>query len=180
MKCVAFLRAINNVGGQAVSIDYVRTVFEAEGFTSVEAAGTAANIVFDGDAEDSAGLERVIEQMLADALGYDVATFIRTDAEVRNIARHKPFMVATLKTAAALNVAMFKDPLDDKAARAVMALKTRTDSFHVHGREIYWLSQTKQSESTISNAVFEVTVGRPSTLRGITTIRQLAQKYGPR
>ena len=179
MKCLAFLRAVN-VRGQAVSMEYIRTIFEAEGFTRVETFLEGGNVIFDGDAEDTAGLERVVEQMLSDALGYEVATFIRTDAEVRNVAKYKPFMPATIKAAAALNVAMFKEPLDDNQTRAVMALKTRNDSFHVNGREIYWLSQTKPSESVISNAVFEVTVGRPSALRGINTIRQLAQRYGPR
>ncbi len=179
MKCLAFLRGVN-ARGQVVTMDYLRTIFEAEGFARVETFLESGNIVFDGDAEDLAGLERVIEHMLSDALGHEVATFIRTDVEVRNIAAYKPFMPATIKAAAALNVAMFKQPLDDNAARAIMALKTRSDSFHVHGREIYWLSQTKPSESVISNAVFEITVGRPSAMRGINTIRQLAQRYGPR
>jgi len=89
-------------------------------------------------------------------------------------------MEATLKTAVAFNVAFGKEVLDAKTARAVMALKTTHDDFHVKGREVYWLSRKKQSESKISNAVIEVTVGRPSTLRGISTIRQLATKYGPR
>jgi uncharacterized protein (DUF1697 family) len=179
MRCIAFLRSMN-VRGQTVSMDYLRTVFEAEAFTRVETFLETGNVIFDGDAEDPAGLERVIEQMLSDALGYEVATFIRTDAEVRNISKYTPFMPAFIKAAAALSVAMFKQPLDDNQARAVVALKTKNDTFHVHGREVYWLSQTKLAESVISNAVFEVTVGRPSALRGINTIRQLAQKYGPR
>lgn len=180
MKCVAFLRALNAGGKSAVTMDYLRTTFEAEHFTKVETYLETGNVIFEGDEEDPAGLERIVEQMLADALGYDVATFIRTDAEVRNIAKHKPFMTATMKTAAALNVALFKDALDDKATRALLALRTPSDSFHVRGRELYWLSQTKPSESMISNAIFEITAGRPSTLRGINTFRQLAQKYGPR
>jgi uncharacterized protein (DUF1697 family) len=161
-------------------MEYLRTIFEAEGFTRVETFLEGGNIVFDGDAEDPAGLERIIEQMLVDALGYEVATFIRTDAEVRNIAKYTPFLPAFIKAAAAMNVAMFKAPLDENQARAIMALKTKTDDFHVNGREVYWLSQTKASESAISNAVLEITAGRPSALRGINTIRQLAQKYGPR
>jgi len=180
MKCVAFLRALNAGGKSAVTMDYLRTIFEAENFTQVETYLETGNVIFDGDAEDPAGLERVVEQMLSDALGYDVATFIRTDAEVRNIAKHKPFMTATMKTATSLNVALFKETLDDKAARALTALRTPGDSFHVNGRELYWLSHTKASESAISNAIFEITVGRPSALRGINTFRQLAQKYGPR
>jgi uncharacterized protein (DUF1697 family) len=180
MKCVAFLRALNAGGKSVVTMDDLRIIFDAEHFTKVETYLESGNVIFDGDAEDPAELERVVEQMLSDALGYDVATFIRTDAEVRNIAKHTPFMTATMKTATALNVAMFKETLDEKATRALMARRTPGDSFHVRGRELYWLSQTKPSESPISNAIFEITVGRPSALRGINTFRQLAQKYGPR
>ena len=179
MRAVALLRAIN-VGGHIVKMDRLRKLFGKAGFTGVETFIASGNVIFDGDAEDPAGLERVIEQMLSDALGYEVATFIRTDAEVRNISKYTPFMPAFIKAAAALSVAMFKEPLDDNQSRAVVALKTKNDTFHVHGREVYWLSQTKLAESVISNAVFEITVGRPSALRGINTIRQLAQKYGPR
>ena len=179
MRLIAFLRAIN-VGGRTVTMEYLRTVFEAEGFENIQTFVASGNVVFDGDAEDTAGLERVIEDMLVDALGYDVPTFIRTDAEVRAIARHKPFMPGTLKSAVALNVALFKEALNAKATRAIMALKSGNDDFHIRGREIYWLSRTKQSKSPISNAVFEAAVGRPSTMRGINTIQQLATRYGPR
>ena len=177
MRLIAFLRSAN-AGGRPVTMDYLRTVFEAEGFANVETFVESGNIIFDGDAEDSAGLERVIEQMLLDGLGYELATFIRTDVELRAIARHTPFMPASIKAAAGFNVAMFKDALDEKAARAVIALRTPNDEFHVRGRELYWLSRAKQS--AISNAVFEVVVGRPSALRGMNTIKQMAKKYGPR
>ena len=58
-----------------------------------------------------------------------------------------------------------------------MARKTDIDDFHVNGREIYWLCRRKQSESTFSNVVLEKTIGKPSTLRGLNTVRQLADKY---
>jgi uncharacterized protein (DUF1697 family) len=155
MRCLAFLRAIN-ARGQTVSMEYLRTIFEAEGFTRVETFLEGGNVIFEGDAEDPAGLERVIEQMLADALGYDVATFLRTDAEVRNISKYTPFMPAFIKAAAALNVALFKEPLDEKQARAVMALKTKNDSFHVHGRGVLavadrsWPSRSFRTRSSKS------------------------------
>jgi uncharacterized protein (DUF1697 family) len=59
----------------------------------------------------------------------------------------------------------------------VLALTTEIDDFRVHGREIYWLCQKKQSESTFSNTVLEKTVGRRSTLRGANTVRKMAEKY---
>jgi uncharacterized protein (DUF1697 family) len=58
-----------------------------------------------------------------------------------------------------------------------MSLRTDIDDFHVHGRELYWLCQKKQSDSTFSNAVLEKTLGRPSTIRGVNTIQKIVAKY---
>jgi len=58
-----------------------------------------------------------------------------------------------------------------------MALKSDIDDFHIHGREVYWLCLKKQSESKFSNAVLEKTLGRKSTLRGLNTVKKMAEKY---
>jgi uncharacterized protein (DUF1697 family) len=179
MKLIAFLRGLN-VGVRAVSMDYLQTVFEAEGFERPEMFLGSGTVIFDGDTEDIPGLERAIEAMLLEALGFEVTTFIRTDVEVRAIARHKDFMPALIKTAQAHNVVFFREELDAKAREAVMALRSPTDDFHVRGREIYWLSRNKPADSVISHGLFELTVGRPSTVRGMNALRQLVKKYGPR
>jgi hypothetical protein len=58
-----------------------------------------------------------------------------------------------------------------------MTYKNEIDDFHVHGREVYWLCQIKQSESKFSNAAFEKIIGRRATFRGINTIQRMAEKY---
>jgi len=58
-----------------------------------------------------------------------------------------------------------------------MSLQTEIDDFHIHGREIYWLCKKKQSESKISNAVIEKALGVKLTLRGVNTVKKLAEKY---
>jgi len=59
-----------------------------------------------------------------------------------------------------------------------MSMQTEIDDFHIHEREIYWLCKKKQSESKISNAVIEKALGVKSTLRGVNTVKKLAEKYG--
>ena len=171
MRLVAFLRAIN-VGGHLVKMDRLKTLFTDAGFTNVETFIASGNVVFDAGAKKPAAIERAMEKRLHDALGYEVATFVRTCAELRAVAAHTAF------TAAAFNVAFLGEPPDAKAKKALMALTTARDDFHVNGREVYWLSKAKQSESKISNAVFEKTLGCRSTVRGITTIRKMAEKHG--
>ena len=176
-KYIAFLRAIN-VGGHTVKMDVLRQQFEVLGFSSVETFIASGNVVFETTAKNARTLEKTIAQQLRATLGYEVATFIRTDAELAAIAQYQPFSPAALKTAQALNIAFLADALDAASQKKLLALKTDIDDFHVHGREVHWLCRQKQSESTFSNVVLEKTIGRSSTIRGINTIQKMAAKYG--
>jgi len=175
-RFIAFLRAIN-VGGHTVKMDHLRQLFESLGFSGVETFIASGNVVFETTSKSAKALERQIEHRLREALGYEVATFLRTGAELAAIANYKPFRPSELAAAAALNIAFLAEKLDDKSKQKLMALRTEIDGFHVHDREIYWLCRKKQSESTISNAVLEKTLGRPSTLRGANTVHKMAAKY---
>ncbi len=177
MRYIAFLRAIN-VGGHVVKMDRLKALFTDAGFTNVETFIASGNVIFDAGAKKPAAIERAIEKRLHDALGYEVATFVRTCAELRDVAAHKAFTAAVVDGATAFNVAFVCNPLDAKAKKSLMALTTKLDDFHVNGREIYWLSKARQSESVISNAVFEKTLGCRSTVRGINTIRKMAETHG--
>ena len=178
-RFIAFLRAIN-VGGHTVKMDDLRRLFESLGFSGVETFIASGNVVFETTTKDATALEKRIEHELREALGYEVATFIRTDAELAEIANYRPFRPSELEAAVALNIAFLAGRLDDKSKNKLMALKTDIDDFHIHGREIYWLCRKKQSESTFSNAVLEKTLGRPSTLRGTNTVQKIAAKYSAR
>ncbi|MCB0153064.1 MAG: hypothetical protein KDE01_36080, partial [Caldilineaceae bacterium] len=83
------------------------------------------------------------------------------------------------EAAGALNVALLAAPLTLADEKRLMSLRTPIDDFHANKREVYWLCQTKQSESTFSNAVFERALGKRATFRGMSTIRKLAAKYPP-
>ncbi|MBI4675718.1 MAG: DUF1697 domain-containing protein [Chloroflexi bacterium] len=175
-RYIAFLRAIN-VGGHTVKMEDLRRIFESLGFANVETFIASGNVVFETTAKNVKTQEKKIAHALRVALGYEVATFLRTDAEIAVIAAYRPFPQSQLDAAAALNVAFLADALDDASIQKLMALKSDIDDFHVHGREVYWLCRKKQSESTFSNAVLEKTIGRQATLRGVNTISKLAAKY---
>ena len=177
MRYIAFLRAINVGGNNVVKMDRLRKLFEGEGFTKVETFIASGNVIFDG-AGKADGVERAIETMLKDALGYEVSTFVRSGAELRALAAHDAFAPAAVARATRFSVAFLAKPLDTTGKKALMALRSRDEDFHVHGREIYWLSQVMQSESEISNGVFEKTLGQRSTVRGISTVRKMAERYG--
>jgi uncharacterized protein (DUF1697 family) len=158
-------------------MDSLRQLFESLGFANVETFIASGNLVFETKRKNAQALEREIENRLREALGYEVVTFIRTDAELAAVANYKPFSQSVLDGAVALNIAFLADALDDQASQKLMALKTEIDDFHVHEREIYWLCRKGQSVSKISNAVLEKALGQRSTLRGANTIKKMAAKY---
>jgi uncharacterized protein (DUF1697 family) len=172
----AFLRAIN-VGGHNVKMDDLRELFEAMEFTNVETFIASGNVIFHARARNGTALERKIEKHLSASLGYEVATFLRTDNELMEIARYKPFSDSDRESATALNIGFVNAPLSGEVEKALMALVTEIDQFHVHNREIYWLTRMKQSDSTFSNAVFERLLKGKATFRSVNTVQRLADKY---
>ena len=177
-RLIAFLRAIN-VGGHTVTMERLRKEFAGLGLTGVETFIASGNVIFTSRAGNPAAIERKIEARLHQALGFEVATFVRTDAEVAAVAAYPAFKDAQIKGAGAFCVGFLDQPLDAAATRALMAFKTEIDDFHTSGREVYWLCKTKQSDSTFSNAVLEKKLKIRSTFRGINTIVRLAAKHGP-
>jgi uncharacterized protein (DUF1697 family) len=174
-RYIAFLRAIN-VGGHVVTMVRLREIFEALTFSGVETFISSGNVVFESSAKNTASLEARIEKLLAEALGYEVAAFLRTDAEVRAIARYQPFRDEEVKNAGAFVVGFLRKPLDRNAEKVLMGFKTDIDDFQLNKREIYWLCKKRQSESKFSNTAFEKALGLRSTFRGLNTIKNLAKK----
>jgi len=173
----AFLRAINVGGHNTVKMDFLRHLFESLGFSRVETFIASGNVVFETTTKNARTLERKIEGRLREALGYEVAAFIRTDAELAAVANYKPFSQPDLDGAVALNVAFLADRPNEESSQKLTALRTEIDDFHIHGREVYWLCRERQSNSKISNAVLEKALGQKSTMRGANTVRKMAEKY---
>ena len=176
MKLVAFLRAIN-VGGRNVPMAELRRHFANLGLENVETFIASGNVIFDAPPRKKAAvLEKQIESHLHSALGYEVATFVRTEKELAAIAAYKPFSEAELASAGALNVAFLAEPLGETEKAVLESVKTEMDDFHTHLREVYWRCTKKQSESKFSNVVFERKLKLKATFRGINTVRKLAAK----
>ena len=177
-RCIAFLRAVN-VGGRTVKMDELRAAFEALGLARVQTFIASGNVIFETRTRDLAALERRIETQLKASFGFEIDTFVRTEAELAAIVAHPAFDPA--ETAAAVtHVVGFIAAAPDAAARAIVAgLASATDRFHLHGRELYWLSTMRQSESAFSNAAFEKALRLRATFRGMSTLRKLLAKLSP-
>jgi len=175
-RYIAFLRAIN-VGGRPVKMDSLRRHFKSLGLSDVTTFGASGNVMFETAAKGARALERKIANKLRKALGSETAVFIRTDRQVAKIAKYKPFRGSAIGAAAELSIVFLSHAPGDKLRRKVTALRTDTDQFHVHGREIYWLRRRKRGKLTYSTVPLEKTLGRAFTVRSIRPVRKLAAKF---
>ncbi len=172
----AFLRAIN-VGGHTVKMEALRAVFVGFGFSGVETFIASGNVIFETEKESGAELEKWIEAGLAETFGFPPVVFLRTFPELTNIAARQPFPADQHARATAFNVAFLKEAPTAAAIDRLMRLQNEIDSFAVVGREMYWLCKVRQSESKFANTVLEKALGQPSTMRQVSTMQRLVEKY---
>jgi uncharacterized protein (DUF1697 family) len=176
-RYVAFLRAIN-VGGHVVRMDHLRKILESTGLSNVETFIASGNAIFQSSARNSKVLEKKIGRELRKALGYEVATFIRTAAELSAISVYQPFKSPDV-THSGTNtyIGFVGAKLSPAAQKTVLAFRTKVDEFRVRGSEIYWLCRIRSSDSEFSLARLEKAIGMQATFRNVTTIRKMAARY---
>lgn len=175
-KYIAFLRAIN-VGGHTVKMEKLKQLFEALDISNVETFIASGNVIFDSSSKNIGALEKKIEAHLKKSLGYDVSTFIRSSSELAEIVQHKPFPESEIVKSHALYVGFLQAPVSAEAKKKLLAAESKMDRFRFHGRELYWLlSAPSIKETKFSGPLLEKTLGQPTTLRNVTTVKKLAEK----
>jgi uncharacterized protein (DUF1697 family) len=159
-------------------MDQLRRMFEALGFAHVETFIASGNVILASPSKSAKGLEQKIEKYLHESLGYEVATFLRTTAELAAIAQYQPFSASELNDKGnKLYIAFTAGPPSAAAKQKLFASATEVDEFHIHGREVYWLCRKQFHESKFSGPLLEKFLGMPATVRNVTTVRKMTAKY---
>ncbi len=176
MKYVAFLRGIN-LGKRRPAMSRLREIFEELGFEEVETFIASGNVLFTSAEKKTDKLEARIARQLEESLGYPVATFIRTAAEVRAIDQARVFG-AEAGEGETVHVGFLHEKLPAKTAHELEAIKSSVDEFRVKGREYYWLCRVRSNESKIWSSPALKALRLPSSsMRNLTSIRKLIAKH---
>ena len=174
---IAFLRAINT-NRRYVKMPVLIALLTDLGYAQVESFIASGNLIFQSpavDGTDPAGaFERQIEVKLQEGLGFSVDTFIRTPAELKTAAERMPF--GEIPEDCAMMVSFLKTEPQQEAIDALMAYRSPIDDFVVVGKEVYWLR--RPGESKFAGATMERAMKMPSTMRNITTVVRMAERWG--
>lgn len=170
---VALLRGIN-VGGHRVTMERLRGLFEALRFADVSTFIASGNVIFRTPERKPAAIERRIEEHLHEALGYEVATFLRTPSEIAAIAALRPF--GDPETPGhTIHAAFLREPIPGAAAERLLALRTTFDDFLVgRDREFFWLCRGRSSDTLVPASKLAKAIAGPTTMRNMTMLRKLA------
>jgi uncharacterized protein (DUF1697 family) len=158
-------------------MDRLRALFEELAFRDVSTFIASGNVIFSTDSIDRGGLRDVIQGHLEGALGYDVATFLRTPAELAEIAEEGEN--AAWDSYESHYVTFLHEPASDSLQAALNDLGSDTDAFHFAEREAHWHTRGKVSESPLfGGELTKVFRGLPTTMRNMNTVRRLVSKTG--
>ncbi len=176
----AFLKGIN-LGRRRIGNEELRGYFEEIGLSEVSTFRASGNVVFASprDARERELVE-LLETQLASLLGYPVAAFVRSGAELLEIAAAEPFDAATRKRLRGKpQVMMLGARPGASARRDALALGGADDALVFARRELFWLPAAGVSDSALDMKALARALG-PVTVRTLATIQLLAARhFGP-
>jgi uncharacterized protein (DUF1697 family) len=175
-RYIALLRGIN-LGGHTVKMDKLKKHFEELGFKNVETFIASGNVIFESASSNAAALEKKITGHLEKSLGFPAMTFLRTDEEIAAVLEHE---ACRELGARALYIGFLASELSKESHARVLSYSTKSDQFYVSGRHVYWVCGTHMSDSPFFRIGIEKAAGVKTTVRNVTTIAKLADKYSSR
>jgi uncharacterized protein (DUF1697 family) len=171
----AFLRGINLGRNRRVKNEALRAALEGAGFESVATFRASGNVVFRAPHADD--LAARAETALREALGFEVAVFLRSARQVKGIAGFAPFEKQQVGVSEGkLQVALLAGTPGASARKAALAMASKEDALALRGNELYWLPRGRMADSELDLKVLESLVG-PWTMRTKATIEQIAEKH---
>jgi len=172
---VAFLKGMN-LGGRRISNQDLRAAVESLGLAEVETFRASGNVVFEAGRRGEAALRRLLEEGLQERLGYAVAVFVRSGAELSAILAAAPFSAAELKGAGKPQVALLAKRPSADARKTVLAHDSDSDRLRFGERELFWLPAGGVSESELDWKAIGGALGA-TTVRTFGTVEQIAARW---
>jgi uncharacterized protein (DUF1697 family) len=173
VRYAAFLRGVNVGRNHRVSSAELKSMFEELGADDVATFRSSGNVVFEAPRD----MARNIEQHLEKTLGYEVAIFLRTEKELKQIAAHRPFPAKEVEASKGkLQVSMLGKKPTAAVRKKALALATDQDRLAFGERELYWLPSGGTLESKLDRKALDKLLGA-TTMRTKGTVDLLAEKY---
>jgi uncharacterized protein (DUF1697 family) len=179
---IAFLRGINVGGKNIIKMDDLHRIFESFGFKNVETYIQSGNVRFGTSTSDKKTLTQKIEKGLNKELGYEVATFLRTQEEMRALVKYDPFKKIKASDKAKTYVTFCHQTPEvlktSEALRKKVPLFSRKKDVEVIGArecDVFCLSHLVNGSFGFPNLFLEKELKVLATTRNWTTVCKMAE-----
>jgi uncharacterized protein (DUF1697 family) len=159
-------------------MDRLRSLFEELDLSDVSTVIASGNVIFSDESDDVEALTGRIERHLAQELGYDVATFLRSPAQLAAIAALNPSETEVPAPSDSSHYVMFLRAAAPDSLRSELAgLDSEMDEFHFSEAEVHWRIRGKLTDSPLfGGGLDRVIRAIPTTMRNMNTLRRIVAK----
>lgn len=176
MKYVAFLRGINVGTRGRIKMDDLAKVFAGAGAKNVQTYIQSGNVIFDSTEKNGEKLASKLEAGLQKKMKMEVPCCLRTDAEVRAVARTDPFQKHPLRKSGKFYVAFLRSLPAPERIKSLEALHSAIELYKVKGLEVYVVFTAERSAKTkFSGNAVEKTLGVKATGRNHNVVCEIAE-----
>jgi uncharacterized protein (DUF1697 family) len=169
---IAFLRGVNVVGNNKVSMDALREICVSLKLRNPQTYIQSGNIVLGSADPDHTKLAARIESAVEKRLGFRPRVMMRTAADLRDVAARNPFPAGRDLHPSKLVVYFLAEHPPAEIAAKVAAIKVGKEEIILDGRELYVYFPQGQGQSKLP-PVLERTLKIPATARNWNTVTKL-------
>lgn len=170
---VALLRAVNVGGRNRLPMAELRIALSEQGFASVATVLQSGNVLLDSP-ESERTVSATVHAAIVGAFGLDVATLVRSQRELAEIADSNPFEDGDGIDPARLHVAFLREVPEAAKVAALDPDRSADDAFVVSGREVYLHYPHGSGNARLTLTYLERTLGTEGTARNWRTVQRLA------
>ena len=175
---IALLRGINVSGQKLIKMADLQSHFASCGAVNVRTYIQSGNVVFEHRTRPSATLRKILEQQLADKLGYAVPTLVRTAKEFAAIAKANPHDTGLSEFGKRMYVCFFESPPSATAVKGILSHGNDAERLVVKGGAGYAYYANGLGKAKLTSAVIERKLGTV-TFRNWNTVTALLEIAQP-
>src|SRR5690606_19488632 len=131
----------------------------------------SGNIIFDAKETDEAKLLQKIEKKLHQSLGYQVDSFLRTEAEMAAIIKLDPFK--NTREDDKVYVVFLHQPLTGEHKNKLLSYANEHEEYIVKGREVYIILHKTEGKHLFTNKFLEQKTKQGATTRNWRTVNKI-------
>jgi uncharacterized protein (DUF1697 family) len=170
---VALLRGINVGGQKKIRMQELRDLCESISLEDVATYVQSGNLIFSSTDTDPASIASSIERAVRDRFGFEVPVFVRTRAELEEVAGSNPFAAEQDIDENTLAVVFLADRPTPTSLENIKPSAPTGDRFEVAGRHIYLHCPGGFARTKLSNNFFENRMKLVATTRNWKTVNAL-------